>query len=81
MVGRWRERLDANTSLGIPAHVTVTYPFVPGRGHQRADQRQRLHPGQFGSVPSFGFVLDHVDWFEAETLWLGAALIRRRCAP
>lgn len=69
VIGRWREQLDANTSLGIPAHVTVTYPFVPA-GDINALIRQRLTE-LFGPVPSFGFVLDHVDWFEAETLWLG----------
>jgi hypothetical protein len=69
LVGRWRERLDANARLGIPAHVTVTYPFVAA-GEIDAPTRQRLTE-LFGSVPSFGFVLDHVGWFEAETMWLG----------
>ena len=27
---RWhRERLDANAPLGIPAHITVLFPFMP----------------------------------------------------
>ena len=69
VVDRWRERLDANARLGIPAHVTVLYPFAPA-GELDAPARQRLTE-LFGSVPSFGFVLDRVGWFEAETLWLG----------
>jgi hypothetical protein len=28
-VRRHRERLDENARLGIPAHITVLYPFLP----------------------------------------------------
>ena len=28
-VARHRERLDANAPLGIPAHITVLFPFTP----------------------------------------------------
>ncbi len=28
-VHRYRERLDANAPLGIPAHITVLAPFMP----------------------------------------------------
>jgi 2'-5' RNA ligase len=69
LVGRWRARLDVNARLGIPAHVTVMYPFVPARdvdavaGPRLADL--------FGAVPSFGFRLDRVGWFGEDTVWLG----------
>jgi hypothetical protein len=69
VVGRWRDRLDANARLGIPAHVTVNYPFVPA-GDIDGPARERLAE-LFGSVPSFGFVLDRVGWFETEVVWLG----------
>ncbi|MFD0482186.1 2'-5' RNA ligase family protein [Kineococcus sp. GCM10028916] len=29
VVGRWRDRLDPAAAWGVPAHVTVLYPFVP----------------------------------------------------
>ena len=29
-VGRWRERFDPSASLGVPAHVTVLFPFISG---------------------------------------------------
>ena len=29
VVGRLRARLDRSASRGVPAHVTVLYPFVP----------------------------------------------------
>ena len=69
VVGVWRDRLDANAGLGIPAHVTVLHPFVPA-GELDAPIRPRL-ARLFAAVPSFGFVLDHVGWFETEVVWLG----------
>jgi len=29
LVGDWRRRFDPSAALGIPAHITVVYPFVP----------------------------------------------------
>jgi 2'-5' RNA ligase len=29
LVGEWRRRFDPSVLLGIPAHITVVYPFVP----------------------------------------------------
>jgi 2'-5' RNA ligase len=29
IVGRWRARFDAAAALGVPAHLTVVYPFLP----------------------------------------------------
>jgi 2'-5' RNA ligase len=29
LVGEWRRRFDPSALLGIPAHITVVYPFVP----------------------------------------------------
>lgn len=29
VVGSWRDRLDPSAARGVPAHVTVLYPFVP----------------------------------------------------
>ncbi|GAA1401070.1 2'-5' RNA ligase family protein [Kitasatospora putterlickiae] len=29
VVGPWRERYDPSARLGVPAHVTVLYPFLP----------------------------------------------------
>ncbi len=29
LVGGWRHRLDPSAEWGVPAHVTVLYPFVP----------------------------------------------------
>jgi len=31
-VARWRERLDPAAGEGVPAHVTVLFPFLPASG-------------------------------------------------
>ena len=70
-VGPLRDRLDANARLGVPAHVTVVYPFAPPATIDAA-ARQRL-TDLFGSVPSFGVRLDRTGWFGPDVLWLGPA--------
>ena len=63
VVGALRDRLDANARLGVPAHVTVIYPFAPA-GEIGPSMRERLG-GVFGAIPAFGFRLDQVGWFGA----------------
>lgn len=29
IVGRWRARFDSSARFGVPAHITIGYPFVP----------------------------------------------------
>ena len=70
-VGPLRDRLDANARLGVPAHITVIYPFAPAEAIDRV-ARQRL-ADLFGSIFSFGFRLDQVGWFGQDVLWLGPA--------
>lgn len=31
IVGEWRARFDSSAEEGMPAHITVLYPFVPAR--------------------------------------------------
>lgn len=63
-----RERLDSSAPLGIPAHITVLYPFMPAEAIDPAavTRLRRL----FAEVGRFGFQLDHTDWFGEEVLWL-----------
>ena len=70
-VGQLRDRLDPNARLGVPAHITVIYPFAPAEAIDTA-ARQRL-ADLFGSIFSFGFRLDQVGWFGQDVLWLGPA--------
>ena len=69
LVAPHRRRLDANASLGIPAHVTVLYPFRPGSALDTTalGELARL----FASFPRFSFTFDRTGWFGEDVLWLG----------
>ena len=66
LVGAWRERYD-NASLGIPAHVTLLFPFVPSETANDtllAELREL-----FAAQPAFSFSLPRVARFP-EVAWL-----------
>jgi 2'-5' RNA ligase len=67
-VARHRERLDANAPLGIPAHFTVLFPFMPPEaiGSPALGQLERL----FATFRGFRFQLARTAWFGDEVLWL-----------
>lgn len=68
-VGAHRARLDLSAKDGVPAHLTVLYPFLPpaeiGSGVVAA------LADLFGCVPRFSFSLDRVGWFDEAVVWLG----------
>jgi hypothetical protein len=68
VVGPFRERLDSSAGLGVPAHITVLYPFIPPAGLDAAvlGQLERL----FAAVPRFAFRLDRTSWFGDEVVCL-----------
>jgi 2'-5' RNA ligase len=68
-VGAQRARLDASARDGVPAHVTVLYPFLPPAeiGVGVLAELSRL----FAAVPRFSFTLDQVRWFGESVVWLG----------
>jgi hypothetical protein len=67
-VGRFRDRLDSSAGLGVPAHITVLYPFIPPAGLDAAvlGQLERL----FAAVPRFAFRLDRTSWLGDELVCL-----------
>jgi 2'-5' RNA ligase len=68
-VGRHRARLDEAARDGVPAHITVLYPFVPPAG---IDTTLLAALGRmFTGHAAFRFTLDKVSWFDEEVLWLG----------
>ena len=80
-----RARLDLSARDGVPAHLTVLYPFLPPDRIGAADllALKRL----FAGVASFEFMLDRVSWFGDAVAWLGLhdeepfrALTRLVCA-
>jgi hypothetical protein len=68
-VGKHRARLDAAAMDGVPAHITVLYPFLPPAGIDETllASLSRL----FARLAAFGFTLDKVGWFGEEVVWLG----------
>jgi 2'-5' RNA ligase superfamily protein len=68
-VRQHRSRLDPSAALGVPAHITVLYPFMPPGDIDAAvlTRLERL----FAGVSRFAFRLDHTGWFGDDVLWLG----------
>jgi len=67
VVGRHRASLDPSAALGVPAHVTVLFPFVPVSklGLAELDRLRAM----FAAVPAFEVRLDHTQWFGTSVLW------------
>jgi len=67
-VSAWRSQLDPMAALGVPAHLTVLFPFVPPAGIDEATRttlRELL-----SSVTTFDFSLVATRWFADTVLWL-----------
>jgi 2'-5' RNA ligase len=68
VVGGWRQSLDPSAAAGVPAHITIHFPWVP------ADQVD--HPvlrdleEMVAAIPPFRVVFDRIGWFDREVLWL-----------
>jgi hypothetical protein len=71
VVRHFRQRLDPSAGLGVPAHITVLYPFIPPDGLDAAVLR---HLGRlFAAAPRFAFRLDRTRWFDDRVVWLAPA--------
>lgn len=68
VVGHHRDALDLNARGGVPAHVTVLYPFLPPHLIDTA-VLERLG-ALFATVPAFDVALTHTSWFGEHVLWL-----------
>jgi hypothetical protein len=68
-VSRHRARLVESARDGVPAHITVLYPFLApaGIGEPLLASLGRL----FAGFAAFEFTLDRVGWFGEEVVWLG----------
>jgi 2'-5' RNA ligase len=67
-VGDWRQQLDPAAALGMPAHITVLYPFAPPDRLTPAF-RKRLQD-LLKDVPGFTYRLRTIAWFEPQVLYL-----------
>ena len=68
VVGAHRSRLDQAASWGVPAHVTVLYPFVPPAAID--DQVLNRLDMAVASVPAFDCRFAQTGWFGRDVLWL-----------
>jgi hypothetical protein len=68
VVGTFRASLDRSAAWGVPAHVTVIYPFLaPDR--LGPDELRRLRDA-IRSVPHFDVSFPEVRWFADTVVWL-----------
>jgi len=64
-VGELRLQHDSSAALGVPAHITILFPFAE---HDRIDEDAL---GElFAKFPAFDFELDRVEQFEDGHVWL-----------
>jgi len=68
VVGSWRNELDPAAAWGVPAHVTVLYPFVPPP-QLRIETVETLR-STVASVPAFRVTFAETGWFGDDVLWL-----------
>jgi 2'-5' RNA ligase len=84
LVARWRQRHDPAADTGIPAHITLLYPFIPP-GDLTPESLEALRTIARGAMP-FRFALVGVDefpgllWLRPEPTSAFIALIRQLCA-
>jgi 2'-5' RNA ligase superfamily len=64
-VSELRLRYDPSASLGVPAHVTVLFPF---QDDVEVDDEELAR--LFGGLDAFDFILDRIERFEGGTVWL-----------
>ena len=67
-VSRWRNRLDSAAGRGVPAHVTVLYPFLPPAEIDGAALETLAEV--VAGVSTFDCALARVRWFGSTVLWL-----------
>lgn len=65
VVGAHRARLDRAAAWGVPAHVTVLYPFLP-LSSIRTAALARL----FRGFPAFAARFDAIRWFDDRVVWV-----------
>jgi 2'-5' RNA ligase len=67
-VGTHRAHLDVAASWGVPAHLSVVYPFVPP---EDVDDHVLAELGAaVATVPAFDCAFRRTAWFGADVVWL-----------
>ena len=68
VVGGYRAKLDHSAAWGVPAHVTVLYPFVPP--DDVTDAVVARVRACVTTVPAFSCAFAELAWFGADVVWL-----------
>jgi hypothetical protein len=68
VVGHHRRRLDVTAGWGVPAHITVLYPFVEPT--QIDDDVIRRLRAAVVTVGAFDFEFRRTRWFREDAMWL-----------
>jgi 2'-5' RNA ligase len=68
VVGSHRQALDSSAAWGVPAHVTVLFPFAAPQDVD--DDVSAGLAGAIACVPAFDAVFARTDWFGEDVLWL-----------
>lgn len=66
VVGSFRAELDSGAVLGVPAHITILYPFMPPEA-LTTDAVQELEELFVGVAP-FDVVLSSIGWFDDQVV-------------
>jgi 2'-5' RNA ligase len=65
-VGALRAALDPSAALGVPAHVTVMFPFLPPAD---IDDGVLAALGEVLAAPAFDIRFSSVAWFGEDVVW------------
>jgi 2'-5' RNA ligase len=71
-VGQIREKYDASAAAGVPAHITILYPFMPPENIIPATMHELF--AILGPAKSFAYRLDSIRRFDDRVLYLAPAL-------
>jgi len=66
VVGRHRATYDSAAQVGVPAHMTIAYPFKPNLGDDDVDRLTSVFAGE----PGFNLAFASTGWFGNQVLFL-----------
>jgi 2'-5' RNA ligase len=68
LVSQWRRELDPAAKRGIPAHITVLFPFAPPTSLNDS-MFERLH-AVITTSRQFAFSFSSLEWFDTRVVYL-----------
>ncbi len=66
-VDTWRPAVDGVPPVGVPAHVTVLYPFLPPTLAERCIDELGAF---FAAWPRFTYSLEEIGWFDDQVVFV-----------